>query len=75
MASGVYREKPKSGKGRLAWEKYELQMGRPPYSVEYSPNYDHQFKGWVCEHFSQSISASMVQREQATHTFYFSNQL
>jgi hypothetical protein len=74
MRVTVYTEKPKSGKGKLAWEKFEKQMGRPPYSVEYSPNYDHEYKGWICEYFPPDVSIP-IQSEQATHAFYLSSEL
>lgn len=74
MKKSVYTEKPKAGKGKLAWERFENQKGRPPYSVEYSPNYQYELKGWICEHFPPDFEKS-PQREQAHHTFYLSNEL
>lgn len=41
----IHTEKPKSGKGRKAWEAFELKYGKPPFSVEYVTDYDCEFKG------------------------------
>lgn len=74
MSGCIYTQKPKSGKGQRAWERFENEKGRPPYSVEYSSNYQYEFKGWVCEHFSPDVEIPH-QREKVHHTFYLSSEL
>ncbi len=73
----VYTEKPKSGKGRKAWEKYELDKGKPPVSVEYTPDYDNEFKGWICEWFGADASVDVISNYGASRymTFYLSSEL
>lgn len=74
MKLGIYTEKPKSGKGRLAWERFEQEKGYPPYSVSYSPNYQYEFKGWVCEWFGPEVALpACIQNDP--HTFYLSSAL
>lgn len=74
---GVFTEKPKSGKGRKAWEKYEKQHGKAPASVEYVSNYDHEFKGWICEWYSETPHVNIGSNYDSAnyHTFYLSSEL
>lgn len=74
---GVYTEKPKTGKGRKAWERYELEHGKAPASVEYTHEYDYEYKGWVCERFGSDISVDVVSNYGASRymTFYLSKEL
>ena len=56
----VHTQKPKSGKGRKAWEKYELKHGKPPASVEYTAEYDSEYKGWICEWFGGDVHVNVA---------------
>lgn len=75
--SSVYTTKPKTGKGRKAWERFELEQGKPPYSVEYVSNYDNEFKGWVCEIYplGKNPYASSYLGDRYGHVFYASSHL
>ncbi|EGQ9728255.1 hypothetical protein FWP31_05195 [Vibrio cholerae] len=72
-----HTEKPKSGKGRKAWERFEEKHGKPPFSVEYVPNYDNEFKGWICEIYPQGQNpyASAYGGDRFGHVFYLSCEL
>lgn len=74
MLGDTYYSKPKRGKGKIAWEKFEIEKGFPPYCVYYTPTYDWQYKGWVCEHFPPSVLLPQC-IEHLPLTFYFSNEL
>lgn len=74
MGSPVYTQKPKSGKGRLAWERFEREKGYSPYSVSYTPSYQFEIKGWVCEWHPPGTS-SPAYAMQNSHTFYQSSEL
>lgn len=73
----IYTEKPKSGKGRKAWERYELEHGRQPASVEYTHEFDHEFKGWVCEAFERNPHTDVGSNYGSSRymTFYYSSEL
>lgn len=71
---GIYTRKPSRGNGRKAWEQFEIDYGRAPYSVSYSPNYHFQHKGWICE-FCSPGELLPICLERETHKFYFSQDL
>jgi hypothetical protein len=43
-----HEAKPKRGKGKNAWERYESEMKKAPKQIYYAPNYFGQ-NGWICE--------------------------
>lgn len=73
----IYTEKPKSGKARKAWERFELERGIPPASIEYTNEYDYLYKGWICEWFDDTVSVNVTSNYGAStyHNFYHSNEL
>lgn len=74
MSHRIYTEKPKSGRARKAWERFEQTKGHAPYSVSYSPCYQYEAKGWICEHYGPE-TLSPAYATAATHTFYPSQDL
>jgi hypothetical protein len=73
----TYTERPKKGTpARLAWDLFVHERNEKPESVEYSPNYDGQYKGWVCNHY---IADPLIKHQGYagwTHyTFYHSSEL
>lgn len=73
----TYTSRPSRGNGRKAWDKFKLQYsGEEPAFVEYCPNYDYEFKGWVCEWHVVSVEARQMSYSRASqHTFYHSSEL
>jgi hypothetical protein len=73
----LHKTKPKTGKGRKAWEKFEKERGQAPASIEYTPNYEHEYKGWICEWFGDDVSVNVSSNYGAHtyHNFYHSNEL
>jgi len=51
---------PRNSTARLAWDLYVQTFKKIPESVSYSPNYDHQSKGWICEHVCQDVNIKQM---------------
>lgn len=67
----IYTEKPKAGNARKAWEKFEKEEGYPPSSVSYTPSYQYQYRGWVCEMLPDgALTPNCLERP--LHKFYMS---
>lgn len=48
----TYKEKPKYGIAKKAWERFVKEFGLEPAEITFSPSYYGQ-KGWVCEFFGE----------------------
>lgn len=71
-----YTERPKRGNGRKAWDKFVAEWNEQPMSVAYSPNYDYEFKGWVCRwNITDPLIKHIGYGGSSCHTFYFSSEL
>jgi hypothetical protein len=73
----TYTERPKKGTpARLAWDSFVHERNEKPESVEYSPNYDGQYKGWICNHYIADPLIKHLGYAGFTHyTFYHSSEL
>jgi hypothetical protein len=73
----TYTERPKKGTtARLAWDLFVHERNEKPESVEYSPNYNSQYKGWVCNHYIPDPTVKHAGYAGWTHyTFYHSSAL
>ena len=71
----TYTERPPKGTvARLAWDLYVHEQKCLPEYVEYSPNYDHQRKGWICEdHIPDPAIKHMGYGGSNCHVFYSSD--
>lgn len=72
-----YTERPKKGTtARLAWDLFVHKRNEKPESVEYSPNYSGQFKGWICNHYIADPQIKHLGYAGSSHyTFYHSSKL
>jgi hypothetical protein len=72
-----YTQRPKSGTtARLAWDLFVQERNEKPESVEYSPNYDRQHKGWICNHYVPDPQIKHLGYGGSSHyTFYHSGAL
>ena len=76
MSYKEYTDRPKSGMARLAWDKFVMDKKERPESVQYVPNYDHQFKGWICYFYVPDPQLKHANYSGASHyVFYHSAEL
>lgn len=67
---------PKRGNAKKAWDKYVAKRGVEPKEMHYSPSYNHDSKGWICEWGVSDITAKFAAYNHAgQHDFYPSNDL
>lgn len=73
----TYTERPKKGTtARLAWDLFVHEKNEKAESVEYSPNYNGQYKGWICQHYVPDPQIKHAGYAGSTHyTFYDSSAL
>jgi len=72
-----YFERPrKNGSAQKAWDKYCEEHHQEPKYIYYSPSYQYQYKGWICEWFMPGdIMAHIGYGAAMKHTFYMSADL
>ena len=70
----IYTERPSKGTtARLAWDLFVHERNEKPESVEYSPNYSGQYKGWLCNHYVPDPLIKHLGYGGSSHyTFYHS---
>jgi hypothetical protein len=71
----IYKTRPKRGNARKAWDKYFRKYGADPKEMYYSPNYDHNLRGWVCEYNVRPELRYGGYANSSLHDFYPSNEL
>lgn len=71
-----YTSRPKIGNGRKAWDKFVKQWNEEPAAVYYTPCYDFQYKGWVCEwNITDPRIKHMNYGGSSCYTFYMISEL
>ena len=56
-----YRDRPKRGKGRKAWDRYVKEKGEKPFAVSYTNSYDYELRGWVCSRMAKDGVTQWIQ--------------
>ncbi len=76
MAYVVYTTRPpKRSTARLAWDWYVINHKRCPESVEYSSNYSHQHKGWICEHVVTDVLVKQMNYGGSSNYVFYGSDL
>lgn len=72
----IYKTRPKSGKGKKAWDKFVEMHHAEPLDVEYSYDYDGEYRGWVCNWDTKgNLMIHNGAGNTFTHDFYLSCEL
>lgn len=74
----AYTSRPGNrGKAQKAWDRFKKEFnGEEPKEIYYTPRYDHEFRGWVCEwDIKDPLIKWLNYSATKCHTFYHSSEL